>query len=177
MPSCSTERACEKQAGEDHPPVFLWAFSWLRGWFLFLSPTAHCSHQRYLFYASGGFLSFNSERKSPKNASRNPWFLHFLFRVQELLLKSRRSEELVCFYSRCRFIGRLKGLTTLPSENSSPQSHCHSEETAEAPPVADEARRFRGSVPVFTPQRGWKPADTTVQTVRRLVVGIRIPRR
>ena len=35
-------------------------------------------------------------------------------------------------------------------------------ETAEAPPVADEARRFRGSVPVFTPQRGWKPADTTV---------------
>jgi hypothetical protein len=35
-------------------------------------------------------------------------------------------------------------------------------ETAEAPPVADEARGFRGSVPVFTPQRGWKPADTTV---------------
>ena len=36
-------------------------------------------------------------------------------------------------------------------------------ETAEAPPVADEARWFRGSVPVFTPQRGWKPADTTVK--------------
>ena len=35
-------------------------------------------------------------------------------------------------------------------------------ETAEAPPVADEARWFRGSVPVFTPQRGWKSADTTV---------------
>ena len=32
----------------------------------------------------------------------------------------------------------------------------------EAPPVADEARWFRGSVPIFTPQRGWKPADTTV---------------
>ena len=32
----------------------------------------------------------------------------------------------------------------------------------EAPPVAEKARRFRGSVPVFTPQRGWKPADTTV---------------
>ena len=31
-----------------------------------------------------------------------------------------------------------------------------------APPVAEKARRFRGSVPVFTPQRGWKPADTTV---------------
>ena len=40
---------------------------------------------------------------------------------------------------------------------------CHSEETVEAPPVADEARRFRGSVPVFTPQRGWKPVDTTVK--------------
>ena len=33
---------------------------------------------------------------------------------------------------------------------------------AEAPPVAEKARRFRGSVPVFTPQRGWKPAGTTV---------------
>ena len=33
MPSCSTERACEKQAGEDHPPVFLWAFA-SGGWFL-----------------------------------------------------------------------------------------------------------------------------------------------
>ena len=33
---------------------------------------------------------------------------------------------------------------------------------AEAPPVAEKTRRFRGSVPVFTPQRGWKPADTTV---------------
>ena len=35
-------------------------------------------------------------------------------------------------------------------------------ETTEAPPVADEARWFRGSVPVFMPQYGWKPADTTV---------------
>ena len=31
------------------------------------------------------------------------------------------------------------------------------------PPVADTARRFQESVPVFMPQRGWKPADTTVQ--------------
>ena len=35
-------------------------------------------------------------------------------------------------------------------------------ETAAVPPVAEAARRFRGSVPVFMPQRGWKPADTTV---------------
>ena len=54
-----------------------------------------------------------SERKYPKNASRNPWFLHFLWRVQELLPNSCRNRELVCFYSRCRFIGRLKGLTPL----------------------------------------------------------------
>ena len=35
-------------------------------------------------------------------------------------------------------------------------------ETAAVPPVAEAARRFRGSVPVSMPQRGWKPADTTV---------------
>ena len=29
--------------------------------------------------------------------------------------------------------------------------------------MADEARWFRGSVPVSMPQRGWKPADTTAQ--------------
>ena len=28
--------------------------------------------------------------------------------------------------------------------------------------MAEAARRFRGSVPVSMPQRGWKPADTTV---------------
>ena len=28
--------------------------------------------------------------------------------------------------------------------------------------MAEAARRFRGSVPVFMPQRGWKLADTTV---------------
>ena len=36
------------------------------------------------------------------------------------------------------------------------------ETTSLYPPVADTARRFRGSVPIFTPQRGWKSADTTV---------------
>ena len=36
-------------------------------------------------------------------------------------------------------------------------------EITEAPPVAEAARRFRGSVPVSMPQRGWKLADTTVQ--------------
>ena len=41
------------------------------------------------------------------------------------------------------------------------------EESAEAPPAAEEARRFRGSVPFFTPQRGWKSADTTVKTFCR----------
>ena len=42
------------------------------------------------------------------------------------------------------------------------RDHWSLAETAEAPPVADTARRFRGSVPIFTPQRDWKSADTTV---------------
>ena len=36
------------------------------------------------------------------------------------------------------------------------------EESAEAPPAAEEARRFRGSVPTAGRGSGWKPADTTV---------------
>ena len=77
-----------------------------------VSPTAYVPSS-FSFFASGGVLSFNSERKLPKNASRNPWFLHFLWRVQELLPKSCRSRELTYFYSRCRCIGRLKKLAIL----------------------------------------------------------------
>ena len=36
------------------------------------------------------------------------------------------------------------------------------EESAEAPPAAEEARRFRGSVPTVGRGSGWEPADTTV---------------
>ena len=36
------------------------------------------------------------------------------------------------------------------------------EESAEAPPAADEARRFRGSVLTAGRGSGWEPADTTV---------------
>ena len=36
------------------------------------------------------------------------------------------------------------------------------EESAEAPPAAEEARRFRGSVPTAGRGSGWEPADTTV---------------
>ena len=36
------------------------------------------------------------------------------------------------------------------------------EESAEAPPAAEEARRFRGSVPTASRGSGWEPADTTV---------------
>ena len=38
------------------------------------------------------------------------------------------------------------------------------EESAEAPPAAEEARRFRGSVPTAGRGSGWEPADTTVST-------------
>ena len=36
------------------------------------------------------------------------------------------------------------------------------EESAEAPPAADEARRFRGSIPTASRGRGWELVDTTV---------------
>ena len=36
------------------------------------------------------------------------------------------------------------------------------EESAEAPPAAEEARRFRGRVPTASRGSGWEPADTTV---------------
>ena len=35
-------------------------------------------------------------------------------------------------------------------------------ESAEAPPAAEEVRRFRGSVPTAGRGSGWEPADTTV---------------
>ena len=154
-------------------------------------------HRLFLFVCGGGCLLppaayflpsvfllclrrvtfFQQRKKVTKERQQKPMVSALPSRCVRAAALFRRSRELTSFYSRCRFIGRLKGLTTLPSENSSPQSHCHSEETAEVPPVADTARLFRGSVPIFTPQRGWKSADTTVQTVRRLVVGTRIPRR
>ena len=36
------------------------------------------------------------------------------------------------------------------------------EESAEAPPAAEEARRIRGSVPTAGRGSGWEPADTMV---------------
>ena len=52
------------------------------------------------------------------------------------------------------------------------------EESAEAPPAANEARRFRGSVLTAGRGSGWEPADTTVSaeehakktTTQRVVV-------
>ena len=87
--------------------------------FSFVPPAGHFSQQLF-FCASGGALSANSGRKYPKNASRNPWFLHFLWRVQELLPKSCRSRELTYFYSRCRCIGSLKERAVLPWETDRP---------------------------------------------------------
>ena len=41
------------------------------------------------------------------------------------------------------------------------------ESTSLYPPAADTERCFRGSVPVSMPHRGWRSADTTVQTFCR----------
>ena len=45
-----------------------------------LSGATHFCQQRqnYFFFASGGPISFNSERNGGKNAAKNPWFLDFL---------------------------------------------------------------------------------------------------
>ena len=130
--------------------------------FSFVPPAGHFSQQLF-FCASGGALSANSGRKYPKNASRNPWFLHFLWRVQELLPKSCRSRELTYFYSRCRCIGSLKERAVLPWETDRPSGKRNISSTRVGAAAGLLLSRFRGSVPVFTPQRGWKPVDTTVK--------------
>ena len=48
------------------------------------------------------------------------------------------------------------------SKNGVPSLGAGDEESAEAPPVADEARRFRGSVPAVGCGSRRQPADTTV---------------
>ena len=73
-------------------------------------------------FVSDGILFANSSKKYAKNAARNRWFLDFLCRVQELWSKSRRSRESTSFYSRCRYIGWLKGCAVL-----SLGTDCHSQ--------------------------------------------------
>ena len=67
-----------------------------------------------LFYASGGPISFNSERNGGKNAAKNPWFLDFL----PLLAAVRgfvRNVELTCSSERCRFCSEMRRCAVLPN--------------------------------------------------------------
>ena len=61
----------------------------------------------------------------------------------------------------------LRSKSAAPKRKHHPSGWCFlfgagDEESAEAPPAAEEARRFRGSVPTASRGSGWEPADTTV---------------
>ena len=61
----------------------------------------------------------------------------------------------------------LRSKSAAPKRKHHPDGWCFlfgagDEESAEAPPAAEEARRFRGSVPTAGRGSGWEPADTTV---------------
>ena len=61
----------------------------------------------------------------------------------------------------------LRSKSAAPKRKHHPDGWCFlfgagDEESAEAPPAAEEARRFRGSVLTAGRGSGWEPADTTV---------------
>ena len=55
----------------------------------------------FLFYASGGHISFNSERNMEKNAAKNRWFLDFLPSDCSRPTK-RPTSNRPCSHPRCR---------------------------------------------------------------------------
>ena len=61
----------------------------------------------------------------------------------------------------------LRSKSAAPKRKHHPDGWCFlfgagDEESTEAPPAAEEARRFRGSVLTAGRGSGWEPADTTV---------------
>ena len=56
----------------------------------------------FLFLASGGPVSFSSERNGGKNAAKNQWFLEFLSSDHSHAAK-RPTPNRSCPYPRCRF--------------------------------------------------------------------------
>ena len=56
----------------------------------------------FLFHASGGPISFSSERNGGKNAAKNQWFLEFLSSDHSHAAK-RPTPNHSCPYPRCRF--------------------------------------------------------------------------
>ena len=73
---------------------------------------------------SDGILFANSSKKYEKMPPETDGFWTS-FCVQELLPKFRRSRESAFFYSRCRYIGQLKGLTVLSWESVLPKYFLH----------------------------------------------------
>ena len=65
-----------------------------------------------LFLASGGPISFSSERNGGKNAAKNPWFLDFL-PPRDAAFWFVRNVELTYFSERCRFYSEMRRCTVL----------------------------------------------------------------
>ena len=63
-------------------------------------------------FASGGPISFSSERNGGKNAAKNPWFLDFLppFAAARWFV---RNVELTYFSERCRFYSEMRRCAAL----------------------------------------------------------------
>ena len=70
-----------------------------------------CAHSSHSF-ASGGPISFSSERNGGKNAAKNPWFLDFLPPLAAAFWFVR-NVELSYFSERCRFYSEMRRCAVL----------------------------------------------------------------
>ena len=70
-----------------------------------------------LSFASGGPISFSSERNGGKNAAKNPWFLDFLPAFAAALWFVRNVES-TYFSERCRFYSEMQNKTLLQFASS-----------------------------------------------------------
>ena len=66
----------------------------------------------FLFHASGGPISFSSERNGGKNAAKNPWFLDFLPPLAAVFWFVR-NVEMTYFSERCRFYSEMRRCAVL----------------------------------------------------------------
>ena len=64
------------------------------------------------FHATGGPISFSSERNGGKNAAKNPWFLDFLPPLAAVFWFVR-NVEMTYFSERCRFYSEMRRCAVL----------------------------------------------------------------